>query len=110
MPEAKKPAPALRRNQKTAPASKRGDGLRRAANKAKAAATPATTSEEPFYKRLLWSSDPAPQPAAQPEPSARPIPLPPRRQATAPAHGSKPDAKPEASLAPGGKVVAALAR
>ncbi len=69
------------------------------------AAIPAPAPEEPFYKRLLWSSDPAPQPvASQPEPSARPIPLPPRRQATAPAP------KPEASLAPGGKVVAALER
>jgi hypothetical protein len=69
------------------------------------AAIPAPAPEEPFYKRLLWSSDPAPPPAAaQPEPSARPIPLPPRRQATAPAP------KPEASLAPGGKVVAALER
>jgi hypothetical protein len=68
-------------------------------------ASPAPAPEEPFYKRLLWSSDPAPQPvAAQPEPSARPIPLPPRRQATAPAP------KPEASLAPGGKVVATLER
>ncbi len=74
------------------------------------APTPATAlapvAEEPFYKRFLWSSDPAPQPAAQPEPSGRPIPLPPRRQATVPAHGSKP----EASMAPGGKVVAALER
>jgi murein L,D-transpeptidase YafK len=69
------------------------------------AAIPAPAPEEPFYKRLLWSSDPAPQPvASQPEPSVRPIPLPPRRQATAPAP------KPEASLAPGGKVVAALER
>ncbi len=69
------------------------------------AAIPAPAPEEPFYKRLLWSSDPAPQPvASQPEPSARPIPLPPRRQATAPAP------KPEASLAPGGKVVATLER
>ena len=70
------------------------------------AATPAPAPEEPFYKRLLWSSEPALQPAAQPEPSARPIPLPPRRQATVPAHGPKP----EASLATGGKVVAALER
>ena len=70
-------------------------------------ASPAPAPEEPFYKRLLWSSDPAPQPAvAQPEPSARPIPLPPRRQAIIPAHAPKP----EASIAPGGKVVAALER
>ena len=69
-------------------------------------AAPAPAPEEPFYKRLLWSSEPAPQPAAQPEPSARPIPLPPRRQATVPAHGPKP----EASIALGGKVVAALER
>lgn len=41
MPEATKPAPALRRNQKTAPATKRGTGLRRAANKARESATPA---------------------------------------------------------------------
>ena len=41
MPEAQKPAPALRRNQKTTPAAKRGAGLRRAANKAREAATPA---------------------------------------------------------------------
>ena len=72
----------------------------------KAAAAPAPVAEEPFYKRLLWSSEPAPQPAAQPEPSARPIPLPPRRQATVPAHAPKP----EASIAPGGKIVAALER
>ena len=70
-------------------------------------ASPAPAPEEPFYKRLLWSSDPAPQPAvAQPEPSTRPIPLPPRRQAIIPAHAPKP----EASIAPGGKVVAALER
>ena len=74
-------------------------------------AAPAPAPEEPFYKRLLWSSDPAPQPAvAQPEPSTRPIPLPPRRQAIVPA----PAPKPEASLALpgslGGKVVAALER
>ena len=72
----------------------------------KAAAAPAPVSEEPFYKRLLWSSEPAPQPAAQPEPSARPIPLPPRRQAIVPPHAPKP----EASLAPGGRVVATLER
>ena len=71
-----------------------------------ATADPATASDEPFYKHLLWSSDPAPQPAAQPEPSTRPIPLPPRRQATAPAHGPKP----EASLASGDKVAVALER
>jgi len=47
MPEAKKPAPALRRNQKTAPASKRGDGLRRAANKAKEGATPRKSYDFP---------------------------------------------------------------
>ena len=40
MTEAQKPAPALRRNQKTPPAAKRGDGLRRAANKARESATP----------------------------------------------------------------------
>ena len=28
-----------------------------------ATADPATASDEPFYKHLLWSSDPAPQPA-----------------------------------------------
>ena len=72
----------------------------------KAVAAPASAPEEPFYKRLLWSSEPAPQPAAQPEPSARPIPLPPRRQAIVPAHAPKP----EASMAPGGKIVAALER
>ena len=53
MPEAKKPAPALRRNQKTAPASKRGDGLRRAANKAKAAATPAKPYAYPIKPPTL---------------------------------------------------------
>lgn len=47
MPEEKKQAPRIRRNQKTAPASKRGDGLRRAANKAKAAATPAKSYSYP---------------------------------------------------------------
>ena len=49
--------------------------------------------EQPFYKRLLWTAEPAP--VAEPEPDAKPIPLPPRRQATAPAP-VKP--KPEASL------------
>ena len=55
--------------------------------------------EQPFYKRFLWSSDPAPvQPAsAQPDPAEKPVPLPPRRQATVPAASPKP----EASLAPG---------
>ena len=66
---------------------------------AQSAAKPAPASaplaqEQPFYKRLLWSSEPAP--VAQPEPEARPIPLPPRRQATVPAPQGKP--KPEASL------------
>ena len=65
------------------------------------APTPAPVAEDqPFYKRFLWSSEPAvaPQPAAaQQEPSARPIPLPPRREATVPAQGKL---RPEASLAP----------
>ncbi len=51
------------------------------------------TAEQPFYKRLLWSSEPA-APVAEPEPTAKPVPLPPKRQATVPAN------KPEASLSP----------
>ena len=68
------------------------------------AAPAAVAQEQPFYKRL-WSSDSAP--AAQPEPEARPIPLPPRRQATVPAPG-KP--KPQASLPAGLGSLAALER
>jgi len=63
------------------------------------AATPAPVVEDqPFYKRLLWSSDPAPvaPSASEPDPAARPIPLPPRRQATVPAASPKP----QASLSP----------
>ena len=66
MPEAKKPAPALRRNQKTAPASKRGDGLRRAANKAKAAATPAKSYDFPVKPPKLM-------PGVVPEGVAAPV-------------------------------------
>jgi len=58
------------------------------------AASAPVAQEQPFYKRLLWSSEPAP--AAQAEPEGRPVPLPPRRQATVPAQG-KP--RPEAFLA-----------
>jgi phage-related protein (TIGR01555 family) len=50
MPEAKKPA--LRRNQKD-PAVKRSDGLRRAANKARAAATPAKSYAFPIKPPTL---------------------------------------------------------
>jgi hypothetical protein len=58
--------------------------------------------------RLPAASAAEPKPgAAQPEPSARPIPLPPRRQATVPAPG-KP--KPQASLPAGFASVAALER
>ncbi len=61
-----------------------------------AAPAPAVAAEQPFYKRLLWSSEPAPA-AAPPEPAAKPTPTPPRRQATVPAPARP---KPEASLAP----------
>ena len=55
--------------------------------------------QQPFYKRLLWSSEPvaAPTDPSANEPSTRPIPLPPRRQAITPG-GAAP--KPQASLAP----------
>lgn len=66
MPEAKKPAPALRRNQKTAPASKRSDGLRRAATKAKAAATPAKSYDFPVKPPKLM-------PGVVPEGVAAPV-------------------------------------
>jgi murein L,D-transpeptidase YafK len=63
--------------------------------------------QQPFYKRLLWSSEPVAAP--QPEPSARPIPLPPRRQAIMPGAAAP---KPQASLAPptSFKAVASLER
>ena len=77
-----------------APASSAAQPPGKAAPKVGASAPAPVAQEEPFYKRLLWSSDPAP--AAQQEPDARPIPLPPRREATVPTPG-KP--KPEASLA-----------
>jgi len=47
MPEAKKPAPALRRNQKATPPAKRGQGLKRAANKARESAKPAKSYDFP---------------------------------------------------------------
>ena len=53
MPEAQKPAPATRRNQKDTPAAKRSDGLRRAANKARAAATPAKSYDFPVKPPTL---------------------------------------------------------
>lgn len=48
MPEAKKPAQAPRRNQKATPASKRGDGLRRAANKVRMGGMPAKSYDFPI--------------------------------------------------------------
>ncbi len=63
-----------------------------------AAAPAPVAAEQPFYKRLIWSSEPA-SPVAAPEPEAKPIPLPPKRQATVPAQGRP---KPEASLKPHG--------
>ena len=77
-----------------APAQAAAQPAGKAVPKVGASAPAPLAQEEPFYKRLLWSSEPAP--AAQQEPDARPIPLPPRREATVPAPG-KP--KPEASLA-----------
>ena len=86
-----------------------------------AAAPAPVVEDQPFYKRFLWSSDPAPvaPSASEPDPAARPIPLPPRRQATVPAAAPKPQASlspPEPVmgaapvLAPGFKAFAALER
>jgi murein L,D-transpeptidase YafK len=86
-----------------------------------AAAPAPVVEDQPFYKRFLWSSDPAPvaPSASEPDPAARPIPLPPRRQATVPAASPKPQASlspPEPVsgaapvLAPGFKALAALER
>ena len=53
MPEAKKPAPAGRDQKPAATSAKRSDGLRRAANKAKATATPRKSYDFPVKPPTL---------------------------------------------------------
>ena len=109
---AAKPGKGGKPDPKTLAAMQKSDAARANAPSAvvpaPAPAAAPVVEEQPFYKRLLWSSDPTPAPpsASQPDPAARPIPLPPRRQATVP--GAAP--KPEASLPPGFKAFAALER